>query len=317
MKQKIGIIGCGAVTEQFYLKTFPNLPNCRIEYLFDKDQERSRFLSSISGAKSSGFEELKEKSDIVIICTPPASHYSLVKESLKDGKVVVCEKPFVSTYKEALDLVESCTSVNSKLYVAHFRRLYPSVLLAKKLIKTLDLGNLNTICVNEGGRFNWGAKSDYFLTNPLGGVIFDTGSHTMDMGLFISGLDEKQVDVHINKIMKDKIEPSHEVTANFDIKWEGGKVGVDFKLSRYEVISNQVSFVFDNGELIIPSFLSNFVLVKTFKGRSVIYSSYKYNNNQEVFYNQYRNIFSENNDEYFSAKRFLSLTKILEVLNNS
>lgn len=317
MVKKVGIIGCGAVTEKMYLKTLPLIKQFKLSYLTDRDANRTARLAAISGAQAVELNTLKENSDVIIICTPPESHYDLTKSVLQPTKTVVCEKPFMTSYNNAVELVDKATQDNCTLLVAHFRRLFPSVVLARKMVNTLDLGTLQKISINEGGRFTWGAKSDYFFSSKYGGVTLDTGSHTIDMALYIAGLDNSDFSIDLKDVQKDKTEPSHKVSANFTLNNADQHVEVDLLLSRYEVMANQVVLTFTNGQLIIPSFAATYVLLKTNKGNVVTYAPEKQSSIMEAFFLQYKNIAGEIDEDIFNARRFLGLTKILETINNS
>ncbi|MBW2030717.1 MAG: Gfo/Idh/MocA family oxidoreductase [Deltaproteobacteria bacterium] len=47
----------------------------------------------------------KRNIDIVSICTPPETHYGIIKECLRfQPRIIFCEKPFTSTYEEAIEI---------------------------------------------------------------------------------------------------------------------------------------------------------------------------------------------------------------------
>lgn len=57
--------------------------------------------------------------DLVVIATPPATHFELVSRSLKAGKHVLVEKPFVTNGAQARELVELAKKNNRQLLVDH------------------------------------------------------------------------------------------------------------------------------------------------------------------------------------------------------
>jgi predicted dehydrogenase len=318
LKKKVGIIGCGAVTEQLYMKTLPLIQTVELKYLADKDIARAEGLASKANAlATTDISELRKNSDIIMVCTPPESHYSLVKDSIAENKIIVCEKPFMPKASQVSELVELANKNNAKILVAHFRRIYPSVQLAKSLIKASNLGNLRSISVSEGGRFNWTAISDYFLTNHLGGVIFDTGSHAIDMALFIAGLDEKKLTIKNVAAKKDKAEPSHEVDAKILVEVEGVPLEIFINLSRYGALANQVVFNFEHGKITVPTNMSNFVKIGKGSHKTLVYSSNKMKDPGIAFYEQYKKILINNNADEFSAERFYNSISILEALTNA
>ncbi|MCF8275169.1 MAG: Gfo/Idh/MocA family oxidoreductase [Flavobacteriales bacterium] len=314
----IGIIGCGAVTESFYLKVFPNFAGFKLAYLADMNVEQANRLASIVGATVLDTDSLIQKSDIVIVCTPPSSHFVLAKQALDAGKTVICEKPFVPSATLASELILKSKEKNSKLYVAHFRRAFPSVLLAKSLIKSVGYGRLKHINVSEGGRFTWKAKSDYFATDSLGGVILDTGSHTIDMALFMAGLDDvSNLGVQVLSIKKDKEEPAHEVSAELALKLldQAESIDVSLHLSRYQILANQIVYTFEKGKIIVPIAPGNFV--KLDNGHKTIVRSLGNTHSAiEGFFKQYQQILYQVNDHHFDAAKFYNLTNVLEQLSN-
>ncbi len=50
---------------------------------------------------------MESEADVIHICTPPATHGTLVKSALDAGKHVLCEKPLSLSQTEAKDLVRT------------------------------------------------------------------------------------------------------------------------------------------------------------------------------------------------------------------
>ena len=312
--KKIGIIGCGAVTQQFYAKVIPKIKNVKITSVFDLDVEASKKAAQIFEANTVSLDRLIDNSEYIIIATPPATHFELMYKSLLPGKTVICEKPFLTKLEDANKIYEQAERNNAKIYVAHFRRMYPSVKLAKNILNTGILGKISEIHMYEGGRFNWGANSNYFFENTLGGVLFDTGSHLLDMALYISGLDLKPTSCKIISISRNKEEPSHEIKSGFTLHNSEQEIKMNLHLSRFQLLANQIQIIAENGSLIIPSFLSNYIKITGHKDGAVLYTSENYVDNKEAFYYQYNNIFLKNDDEIFDGIRFRNLTEILELI---
>ena len=59
-KKKIGIIGCGTLTTEFYSKVFPNISTASVEYVCDINKSLSTLASKIFNAASASIEELVE-----------------------------------------------------------------------------------------------------------------------------------------------------------------------------------------------------------------------------------------------------------------
>ena len=66
---------------------------------FARDWKADRFGDSFPSALEEGIQ-------CVHICTPPTLHYSMVKEALKAGKHVICEKPLCVNPEQGAELVK-------------------------------------------------------------------------------------------------------------------------------------------------------------------------------------------------------------------
>ena len=58
------------------------------------------------------------KIDWVIIATPNLTHYSIVKECIKAGKNIFCEKPLTPSFEQSQELFEMAEEYGVKIYVS-------------------------------------------------------------------------------------------------------------------------------------------------------------------------------------------------------
>lgn len=315
MDKDLGIIGCGAVTQRNYVKTLPMFSDIKVKCVHDIDDSLSKLVAKQLDAKATTKEELFDKCKIIIIATPPSTHFSLVREALSMGKRVICEKPFVGNVEEALGLLDIAKKSNSELFVAHFRRLYPSVQLARELVDSGVLGQIVSIEAYEGGRFSWKTKSGYVYKDPYGGVLFDTGSHTIDMALYIAKLDSMEMLASLSSIRKDKVEPAHDVEANLVLNSPIGEVDFRIKLSRRQMLANKIRITGTNGFIDIPTLISNYVRLGSKNSSTVLYSKVNYEDLMDCFALQFKYMFYDVIDTTFNGLRFVNLTKILEIIS--
>ncbi len=85
----------------------------------------------------------------VAISTPAASHYELVKKSLKAGKDVFVEKPLALTVYEGEELVKLAEKEDRILMVGHILQYHPAVVKLKELISSGELGKIQYIYSNR------------------------------------------------------------------------------------------------------------------------------------------------------------------------
>ena len=127
---------------------------------------------------------------VVVITTPPDSHFELTKTALESGKHVLTEKPFVPTRAEARKLIEIARDNKRLLCVFQNRRWDADFLMVQHLLKEGLLGRVVEL-ISRFDRYkpesptNW--KRD--LTVDAGaGVIYDLGTHLMDQAYVLFGM---------------------------------------------------------------------------------------------------------------------------------
>jgi predicted dehydrogenase len=315
LHKKIGIIGCGTVVQTSYIQILPKIKGIKIESVCDLNENNAKLVAKRLNCKVTSLDDLLNSSVFVLIATPPDSHYQLIKSSLEKGVHTICEKPLVTKKSEAEELIKITKDTGVKLYTTHFRRCFPSIELAQELIKTNTLGTLKEINIIEGNRFTWQTKSNYILTNKYGGVLYDTGSHTVDMALFIAGIDKLNCDLEILEIEKDKQEPSHEVQAKFMLETKKHQpICCRLLLSRYRDLANKIRLIFENGTLEIDTRLQNKIRLIGPNGSAILYTYKEYKNAGDCIAMLYHNIFNSRNDYIFNAERFINLVSILDRL---
>ncbi|CAB4665818.1 unannotated protein [freshwater metagenome] len=142
--------------------------------------------------------------DLVIISTPPNSHYSWAKESLNRGLNVILEKPMALTVEQCDELMELAASKNLLLVVYQNRRFDADFVTMKKLIHDGAIGEVFSYESFVGG---YSKPCSYWHSDAevSGGAIFDWGSHFIDQILAIipskvdtvSAVNQKRVWNHV------------------------------------------------------------------------------------------------------------------------
>ena len=142
--------------------------------------------------------------DLVIISTPPNSHYSWAKKALTLGIHVVLEKPMALTTQECDELMALAKASNLLLVVYQNRRFDADFLTIKS---ALDQGLIGDLFSYESFVGGYSRPCDFWHSDAKvsGGAIFDWGSHFIDQILalvpakidFVSGVNQKRVWDHI------------------------------------------------------------------------------------------------------------------------
>jgi predicted dehydrogenase len=142
--------------------------------------------------------------DLVVISTPPNSHYSWAKESLNRGLHVILEKPMALTVQECDELIALAASKELLLVVYQNRRFDEDFVTMKRLI---DDGAIGEVFSYECFVGSYSKPCSYWhsMVDVSGGAIFDWGSHFIDQILAImpgkvasvTGINQKRMWNHV------------------------------------------------------------------------------------------------------------------------
>ena len=186
---RLGVIGCGAVTEYFHLPALAELAAPTEVWLVDPELERARTLAARIGARSAASHEGLEL-DAAIVAVPNHLHAELATELLERGVHVLCEKPLARSADEARPVVAAAGP--AVLAVGNFRRHFQSTQVVRDVLAAELCGPVLGFEAVEGFVYAWGTTSGYSLDRGRagGGVLLDLGAHVLDqLRLWLGELD--------------------------------------------------------------------------------------------------------------------------------
>jgi predicted dehydrogenase len=192
---KIAIVGCGWVSDWHARDGLYRLPELfEIAACCDIDAgRREAFAKRYGIARQSGaLSEILAIPDIdvVAICTPPGSHYEMVREALASGKHVVCEKPLTSS----LALVDSIRELEKRSRgrvmpvfqcrfghgIAKVRHVIQAGLAGRHYVSAIETAKTRG---PDYYKVLWRGK----FATELGGVLLTQAIHTHDLMSWLLG----------------------------------------------------------------------------------------------------------------------------------
>ena len=190
-QMRLGIIGCGAVSELYHLPAASGIRSLPITCLVDRNQERARLLArkfNVANVPAS-YTDCAGKIDAAVVATPNGSHKEITTWLLRHGIHVLCEKPLAVNVSEAQEMTKAQRESGCTLAVAFARRTYGNVQAAKAIIDEGVLGHIRRVKMSEGGGSAWPARTSARYDRPQsgGGYLIDTGSHLIDLLRFWFG----------------------------------------------------------------------------------------------------------------------------------
>ncbi|OBT52457.1 hypothetical protein VE04_08506 [Pseudogymnoascus sp. 24MN13] len=192
--QNVGVIGYGMSAKVFHIPLIQTTPSFRLAAIVQRKPVEGNSAPadhpSVKHHTTTDTLLSDPTIDIIIVTTPPDSHFSLCTAALKAGKHVFVEKPFVPTSAEATALIETARTAGKLICVYQNRRWDSDFLTFRKLQKDGTLGRIVEF-ETHFDRYKavkpetW--KGQLEMDNG-GGVIYDLGTHLLDQAYVAFGL---------------------------------------------------------------------------------------------------------------------------------
>ena len=198
----IGILGFGSMgrTHAYSIDAmryfYRDLPFDAVLYgVYTRTQETREAAAKEFGFKkvyASEDEMINDPSvDVIDVTTPNTAHFDTVKKAILAGKHVYCEKPLCVTEDEAYELAGLAKEKRVTCQTVFNTRFLTPVMRAKELINEGRLGRiisfncsyLHSSCTDLNKAAGW--KQDKTVCG--GGVLFDLGSHAIDLVYHLCG----------------------------------------------------------------------------------------------------------------------------------
>jgi scyllo-inositol 2-dehydrogenase (NADP+) len=204
---RVGLLAYGAIGDE-HNKAIQATPGLALKAVCDTNPERLTAALQISPDIQT-FPDANQmlqsgQIDLVVVSTPPNSHYAWAKQALSLGIHVMLEKPMALTTQECDELMALAAEKKLLLVVYQNRRYDLDFLTMKHLIDSDQIGEVFHYESFVGG---YAKPCDFWHSDAAvsGGAIFDWGSHFIDQIMsivdspvdFVSGLNQKRVWDHV------------------------------------------------------------------------------------------------------------------------
>lgn len=203
---RVGLLAYGAIGHEHNLAV-QHTDGLELTAVCDTNPDRvaaARELAPDAHAFSDASEMLNSGAlDLVVISTPPNSHYQWAKAALQQNLHVVLEKPMALTVDECDELMALAASQQKLLVVYQNRRFDADFVTMRRLIASGAIGEVFQYDSFVGG---YSEPCTYWHSDATvsGGAIFDWGSHFIDQILdvisdpieHVSGLNQKRRWMH-------------------------------------------------------------------------------------------------------------------------
>ncbi len=172
---RVGVLGYGYWGPNI-VRNFHAQERCEVVLVCDKSLQAGERLRKVYPTIPFTTNEneilTSAKLDAVCVITPVATHYSLAKKALENGKHVFVEKPFTCNSPQAEELIELADRKNLKIMVDHTFLFNGAV---KKIRQLVDEGALGKLFYYDSLRVNLG------LFQHDVSVIWDLAPHDLSI----------------------------------------------------------------------------------------------------------------------------------------
>lgn len=188
----VAILGAGIGRE--HLAAYRELPErYKVRTLCDLDRPRA---ASVVQDKDIRIETdaaavlSNSDVDLIDICLPPHLHFEMALQALKENKHVVCEKPLVSSLKEADALIEAASRSQGTLTPVFQYRYGPAMTQLNALVEAGLTGRAYAASLET----HWNRDRNYYAVpwrgtwaGEQGGAVLGHAIHNHDLLMHILG----------------------------------------------------------------------------------------------------------------------------------
>ncbi|MFC0334649.1 Gfo/Idh/MocA family protein [Paenibacillus sepulcri] len=226
-KVRFLMIGVGGMGRQ-HIRRLLNVPEAEIVALADPSETaiglvKETYPELANIAVYADYREAISQSgaDAAVIVSPHSMHFEQGMACLDGGLHVLMEKPFVSGSDHAERIIAHAGKLNRHLAVAYQRHLMSPYIYIHDLIEKGELGKINYICAYQAQRWLIGATGSWRqnLALSCGGQLNDSGSHLLDVVLWVTGLEPESVSAVIENHGREV-----DIDSAVTVRFKGGAI---------------------------------------------------------------------------------------------
>jgi scyllo-inositol 2-dehydrogenase (NADP+) len=191
---RTAVVGFGVSGSVFHAPLIEADPGYSLDVIVTADPERAaeatrRYPEARIVPTPQALFGMAADLDLVVLGTPPLTHFDLAATAMAHGLHVVVDKPFVTTSAHGEELISRAADAGVQLTVFQNRRWDADFLTLQKLVRAGALGSIRTF----ESRFEWwrpegfGNWRDTATLAQGGGILNDLGAHLIDQAIQLFG----------------------------------------------------------------------------------------------------------------------------------
>lgn len=214
---KWGIMGAGGISTKF-TTALNAMENTELVGIASRNLERAEKFAKENGIKRAygSYEELVNNPDIdvVYIGTIHTEHKENAALAIRNGKSVLCEKPFTLNAKDTKELIELAKEHKVFLMEAMWTKFLPVNLKVKEWIAQGKIGNIKSMQINFGYQCDFDENNRAFNFKAGGGALLDVGIYPITYAINI--MEELPSEIISTALFsKTKVDEQNSITFKF------------------------------------------------------------------------------------------------------
>ncbi len=214
---RLGLIGFGALAERYYTPALRRLPSVSLTVIADPHASRRSIAAALFPLARTyvDYRDMlaREEVDGILVAAPPTSHLSIWNDASRMGLPVFMEKPFL--LRGELARAENSIQARRLLMINFNRRFWPVYQRMGALARGGSIGELKSAeMIFQVDPIKWRAATPYRLSSNEGGVLYDLGSHAIDL---------------IPNILREK--PARVMAKTWSRRWESDQIELNLELN--------------------------------------------------------------------------------------
>ena len=185
---RFGILGTGWISTRF-ARALHSVEGVELAAVAARDLERAQaFAREFNGRKALDdyFALIRDETvDAVYIGLLNDRHYEMVQFCLEQHKPVLCEKPMVTTRREAEELAALAREKQTLLMEAMWTRCQPGYLVTREWVQSGKIGAVRLVSANFSHILPYDPGNRFYDASLGGGSLFDLGVYPIE---FTSGV---------------------------------------------------------------------------------------------------------------------------------
>jgi len=227
-KVRIGFVGAGGISAVHYdrLRAAKQAEVVAITEPSRRSLERlyTRFPETQSLPLYDNYVTMlrQEELDAVIVMSPHTLHYDQIRTCLGKGLHVLAEKPLTCTIKHAKALIRKAATVDRVLMISYQRHFDPQFRYMREQIASGAIGEVQYVQAIQSQDWLRMTKGMWRQTLALsgGGQLNDSGSHLIDIVMWVTGLKVAEVFA-----LQENFGGEVDINSTLSMKFQNGALG--------------------------------------------------------------------------------------------